>query len=480
MSPPRILVVDDEPDLAYFLSQALEAEGFGTRSAADGPSGLAAFRAGDVDLLLLDVNLPGLSGLEVLRAVLEERPDTPVVMISAYDTTEVAVRCMRAGARDYIQKPLQLDELLIRIRRVLQESRRDRIEAIASRRPAPERPAGARLIGSSAGMATVRGLIEKAAASSRTTVLVTGESGTGKELVARALHVGEGPFVAVNCTAIPENLLESELFGHEKGAFTDARETRQGYFELAHRGTLFLDEVGDLPAPAQAKLLRVLQEKVVQRVGGRTTIPVDVHVVAATNRDLGEAIRLGQFREDLYYRLAVFPIPLPPLRQRGEDIPALADHFLAALAPQLGRRARRLSPGALGALVRHPWPGNIRELQNVIERALLLAEGDEIGVADLGLRATPAGPVGLAGAAAPSGPRPPPREAGAVGAAGDDPLQALAATPLTLDELERAYVQAVLARCQGRRGEAAVALGIDPKTLYRKLKRWGGGGDPET
>jgi DNA-binding NtrC family response regulator len=366
------------------------------------------------------------------------------MMISAYDQAETAVRCLKAGARDYLTKPLQLEELLIRVDRLVAESDQDRRAELAARLGSG---LGAELIGTSAAIGRVRELIEIARRTQRTTVMIRGESGTGKELVARALHRGPGDFVAVNCTALPEHLIESELFGHEKGAFTDAREARKGYFELAQRGTIFLDEVGDLPPAAQAKLLRVLEDRVVQRVGGRSPIPIDIQVVAATHRDLEEGVRSGRFRADLYFRLDGFPIELPPLRSRPGDVPLLARHFLAGLAAELKRPPPELEAGAVAALESYPWPGNVRELKNALERALLLARGGVLAASDLSLR----GPVQATG----------------------DSLGALLDEGVGLDELERRYVLAALDRHGGRRGKVAAALGIDPKTLYRKLLAWG-------
>jgi DNA-binding NtrC family response regulator len=367
------------------------------------------------DLVLTDLRMPNCDGMELLRHAQQSHPDTPVVMITAHGTVDVAVEAMRAGAFDFITKPFEESELSAIVGKALarREANRARAYAIPGAgadepsRPSPvgDNESDARaeavlrdIIGVSPAMQQLFSLLRKVAPSP-TTVLVRGESGTGKELVAQAIHKlsrrASGPFVAVNCTAIPENLFEAELFGHEKGAFTGAVASRPGRFELAHGGTLFLDEIGELPAPMQVKLLRVLQERIVERVGGLRPVAVDVRLVAATNADLETLVKSGEFREDLFYRLNVVPLRLPSLRERPSDIPALVDHFVRRFAERLGRPMRGIRPGAQRRLVDYAWPGNIRELENIVERMVLLADGDELGLEDL--------PAEIAGHGEPAG-----------------------------------------------------------------------------
>ncbi|HEX7127913.1 MAG TPA: sigma-54 dependent transcriptional regulator, partial [Thermodesulfobacteriota bacterium] len=408
----RILIVDDEPGVRESLRMLFK----GTHEAvlaADGPAALACVADGPIDLVLLDLVMPGMDGLDVLRRLRELRPDLPVVMLTATRTVRTAVDAMKLGAVDYLTKPFDVDELALVVRRALAggtepapaAARREAIpvpaapagplrreaDRVSPFRPRPAaaptlpRTAIARLIlGESPRMQAVRALVEQVARR-RTTVLITGESGTGKEVVARAIHAAspraQAPFVAVNCAAIPESLLESELFGHERGAFTDAKTQRAGRFEQANGGTLFLDEVGELPLGAQAKLLRVLEEPTFERVGGTRSVTVDVRLVAATNQDLKAMVAERKLREDLYYRLAVVPIALPPLRERREDIPVLARHFLAQHASDLP--GARFTDEALARLASLDWPGNVRELRNAVERAVALATCAEIGMEDL-------------------------------------------------------------------------------------------------
>ncbi|MCP4871154.1 MAG: sigma-54-dependent Fis family transcriptional regulator [Proteobacteria bacterium] len=394
---PRILIVDDEKNIRRVLQALLEADGYEVESAADGDEARATLRRSTegFDAILTDLRMPGSDGLQLLRWARASHPDTPVVMVTAHGTVDVAVEAMRAGAYDFITKPFDDAELRDIVGKAVAQAEAnqtrvyepgeddvattvelDHAEAVLSE-----------IIGRSPAMQKMFALLKKVAPSP-TTILVRGESGTGKELVARAIHrlsdrAGE-PFVAVNCTAIPENLFESELFGHEKGAFTGATIRRPGRFELATSGTLFLDEIGELPLPMQAKLLRVLQERIIERVGGaHNPIAVDVRLIAATNADLEGMVSRGEFREDLFYRLDVVPIQLPPLRQRPSDIPALVDHFLGRFADRLGRDLLGVDPAVLGALVEYQWPGNIRQLENIVERMVLLAENGRLTVEDL-------------------------------------------------------------------------------------------------
>jgi DNA-binding NtrC family response regulator len=384
MPRSTILVIDDEPNILTTVRRALEIEGYHVEVAGNGQVGLAKVGEADIDLILLDVMMPGESGLEVLPKLRVASPDTVVVMMSGNATIETAVQATKAGAHDFVEKPLSGDKLLLTVQNALSYSRL-RHEADRLRRRAQ---ADFAMIGRGAAM---RAIFDKVAKTAPTTgrVLITGENGTGKELVARAIHEhskrADGPFVKLNCAAIPSELIESELFGHEKGAFTGATQQRRGKFELADSGTLFLDEVGDMNPSAQAKVLRVLQENELERVGGGETIKVDVRVVAATNKDLSAEIEADRFREDLYYRLAVVPIELPPLRARREDIPSLVEHFVEQVCADNGRRTKKLASSAMTLMMQHEWPGNVRELKNVVERlTILTGDAEVITDADVG------------------------------------------------------------------------------------------------
>ncbi len=383
MARSTILVIDDEPNILTTVRRNLEVEGHTVMVAGSGQAGLAKLAESDVDLVLLDVMMPGESGLEVLPKIRVASPETVVVMMSGNATIETAVQATKLGALDFIEKPLG-PKLAVTVENALSLGRlrhenqrqRGRIQTDFA------------MIGKGGAM---RAIFDKVAKTAPTNgrVLITGENGTGKELVARAIHENsrraEGPFVKLNCAAIPSELIESELFGHEKGAFTGATQQRRGKFELADGGTLFLDEVGDMNPSAQAKVLRVLQENELERVGGAETIKVDVRVVAATNKDLQAEIAGGRFREDLYYRLAVVPIELPPLRARREDIPSLVDHFIETVCADNGRRAKKVGPSAMTLIMQHDWPGNVRELKNVVERLVILTgDAEVITEADVG------------------------------------------------------------------------------------------------
>jgi DNA-binding NtrC family response regulator len=390
----RLLVVEDERAIQIALSGLLRREGYEVELAGSGDEALAKLREGAFDLVLTDLALGrGPSGMDVLEAARRLRAETVVVMITAHGSEKIAVEAMKKGAEDYVPKPFDNDEIRLVVRRALERTRLERENRLL-REQAQRRFGLEKLIGSGPAMQRVFETIQKVAETDLT-VLVRGESGTGKELVAQALHARSPrkarPFVAVNCAAISRELVESELFGHEKGAFTGADARRQGRFEAADGGTVFLDEIGDMPAETQAKILRVLQERALTRVGGTKPIRVDVRVVAATHRDLEREVAAGRFREDLYYRLRVVEIELPPLRERREDVPALAQRFLAEVTERLGRPSRRFSEGALAALVRHAWPGNVRELRNAVEQAVVLAPGAAIEDSDLNLGGEPAG-----------------------------------------------------------------------------------------
>lgn len=371
----RVLLIDDDPRVRASLKMVLEPI-YDILQASDGQEGLDVFRKDDPDLILLDVILPGTDGLAMLQTLRMESKMTPVIMLTGTKSVKTAVDAMKLGAADYLSKPFDVDELRIVIDRVLNSSELER-EVKQLRAQVVQRYAFHNLIGKSQGMQEIYSKIEQVA-DSRTTVLITGESGTGKELVARALHYNssrrERPFIALNCAALPETLIESELFGHEKGSFTDATARRVGQFELAHSGTLFLDEIGDLSPVTQAKLLRVIQEREFMRIGGVQSIKVDVRIVAATNKNLDDLVRKGQFREDLYYRINVIALFLPPLRERGEDIPLLAKHFLEKRLEEERRPRIEFGKDALDLLTRYSWPGNVRELENFVEQAFIWSQ----------------------------------------------------------------------------------------------------------
>ncbi len=371
----RVLLIDDEARVRTSLKMVLEPS-YDISQAADAQEGLDLFRKEGPDLVLLDVILPGTDGLAILQTLRSESKMTPVIMLTGTKSVKTAVDAMKLGAADYLSKPFDVEELRIVVDRALNSQALER-EVKQLRAQVVQRYAFHNLIGKSPGMQEIYGKIEQVA-DSRTTVLITGESGTGKELVAKALHYNssrrERPFIALNCAALPETLIESELFGHEKGSFTDATARRMGQFEQAHTGTLFLDEIGDLSAVTQAKLLRVLQEREFTRIGGVQSIKVDVRIVAATNKNLDELVRKGQFREDLYYRINVIALYLPPLRDRGEDVPLLAKHFLAKRVEEEKRPPIEFGKEALELLGRYPWPGNVREMENIIEQAFIWSQ----------------------------------------------------------------------------------------------------------
>jgi nitrogen regulation protein NR(I) len=383
MLPERkqVLIVDDEPNLRKILSAQLTRDGYDALTAEDGEQGLHLLREHHIDLIITDLKMPKVDGMTLLKRALEIEPELPVVLITAHGTIDTAVEALKRGAFDFVTKPFDKDE----VRQIVAKALKTRELRGADATPAPS---GARfgIIGSSAGIAELYAILERVA-DTPTTVLITGESGTGKELVARALHEHSSrkdkPFIKVNCAAIPKELIESELFGYERGAFTGAVASKPGRFELANGGTLFLDEIGEIPIEMQVKLLRALQESEFERVGGIKTIRVDVRLVAATNRDLKKLISAGTFREDLFYRLNVVPIRLPALRERTGDIPLLADHFLAKFNERLRKKVEGVDADATEVLVQYPWPGNIRELENVIERAVLFCDETKLHAKDL-------------------------------------------------------------------------------------------------
>ncbi|HVH07972.1 MAG TPA: sigma-54 dependent transcriptional regulator [Myxococcota bacterium] len=451
----RLLIVEDERAIRLALSGLLRREGYEVEQAEAGDDAVARLAAEAFDLVLTDLALgEGPSGMDVLRASKREQPETPVVMITAHGNEKIAVEAMKLGAEDYVPKPFDNDEIRLVVKRALERTQLARENRMLRARLERELGFDA-LIGSGKAMRGVFATIQKVAETDLT-VLIRGESGTGKELVAQALHQHSarrsGPFVAVNCAAIGRELVESELFGHEKGAFTGAEARRVGRFEAAHGGTIFLDEIGDMAPETQAKVLRVLQERSFERVGGTKPLAVDVRVVAATHRDLERDVKEGRFREDLYYRLQVVEIELPPLRERPEDVPALAMRFLEQLAERHGRPGRRLAPSALAALSAHAWPGNVRELRNVVERAAVLATGEEVEAADLM----------LAGAR--------PGTAPAVDA-GDPGFAEAKRT--AIDRFERDFLLRALRENDGNISRTAEAIGMVRQSLQQKIRELG-------
>jgi two-component system response regulator AtoC len=453
----RILVVDDDDALRDSLALLLAAEGYEVMTASDAESAVARLEE-PVDVVLCDVRMPGTDGLELLPELIRRLPGAPVLMMSAYGSGELAVEALKRGAFDYLAKPFQPAEVILAIKKARERERLRRSNALLQRDvhlATGERP----IVAASPPMIDLLEVLERAA-EYKATVLLTGESGTGKEVLARAIHAQSArrtqAFVAVNCAAIPETLLESELFGHARGAFTGADRARRGLFVEADGGTLFLDEIGEMPAPLQAKLLRVLQEEEVMPVGESKPRRIDVRVIAATSRDLERDVASGRFREDLFYRLDVFRVRVPPLRERREDVPLLVDHFIARFRNALGKPVRTIADEALDRLVDHAWPGNVRELENVLERAIILANGDRIQVGDL--------PDAIA---APSKPSP-----NAPAATGDFSMRR------ARRRFEADLIRRALDATGGNRTRAARLLEISHRALLYKIKEYGLGNDP--
>jgi len=452
-SKARILVVDDEQSMREFLQIFFQREGFDVLTASDVDTAVMAVEADDFDVVISDIQMPDRTGLDLLKEVKEVSPETVVIMITAYASTETAIRAMKEGAYDYVTKPFKVDEL----RLVLEKALEKKLLTSENRRLRTELRGQSKhrnLVGSSEAMRAVYDLVSQVAPT-RTNVLISGESGTGKELVARAIHDqsnrGGGVFVAVNCGAIPENLLESELFGHVKGAFTGAVENKAGLFETAQGGTLFLDEIGELPQNLQVKLLRSIQEKTVRRVGGTADTQIDTRIIAATNRRLEQEVSAGRFREDLYYRLNVIEVVLPPLRERIDDIPLLVHHFVDKYGPELGREGLTFSQEALDCLLEYRFPGNVRELENVVERAVALCGGDSIGCDALPSNLLEPSPTG-------------------------DPelLPGDGETLNTMvDDFERKILLGALRRAGGVKKRAAQVLGISFRSFRYRLEKLG-------
>jgi two-component system nitrogen regulation response regulator NtrX len=443
-----VLIVDDEAGVRSALSGVLRDEGYAVEAVDSGEACLDRVMRASYDVIVLDIWLPGMDGLATLEKLQDRRIDAPVIMISGHGNIESAVRAIKMGAFDFIEKPLSLEKTVLVVANAVRQ-RRLEVENRELRATVDRRHA---MVGESH---VIRQLLEQVAMAAPTNgrVLIHGENGTGKELVARSIHMRsrrmKGPFIEVNCAAIPEELIESELFGHMKGAFTGAVADRRGKFELADGGTLFLDEIGDMSLKTQAKVLRALQEQIVEPVGGTSSVKVDVRVIAATNKDLPTEIRAGRFREDLYFRLNVIPIFVPPLRDRDSDIPLLADHFMAEFAREYGRRPKRLDPGAASGLRSYRWPGNVRELRNVIERLMIMVPGDTIAIGDLAFL-----------------------ESGGVAAADQPGTPAL---PLheARERFERDYILRALAAQNGNISRTADALGVERSNLYRKMRAFG-------
>lgn len=445
----RILIVDDDPDLLEILVAGFAVYGIDAATCSGAAEALARLGEETFATVLTDVHMPGMRGDEFCRLASAAHPELPIVVMTAHANLDTAIAALRAGARDFFNKPLHIESTALRLRRLIEEhALRCEVRRL---RDAAGRPAAPGLLGESPAMRAVYDLMARVYAVDAS-VLITGETGTGKEVVARALHERsprrEGPFVAVNCSAIPEGVFESELFGHTRGAFTDARSERAGLLVQAHRGTLFLDEFGELPLMVQPRLLRALEERAVRPVGASREVPVDIRLIAATNRDIEDAAAEGRFRVDLLFRVNVIHIHLPPLRARGRDVLTLAQHFVERFAAQVGKPVRGLQPAAAERLLAYPWPGNVRELRNCVERAVALTTYDAIGADDL-----------------------PPKireyRSEHVLIVGDDPSELV-----TMDEVERRYITRVLGAVGGNKTVAAKVLGLDRKTLYRKLERY--------
>jgi len=454
----KILVIEDDPSFREMLVEALTGKGFETRCAGSVEEGLGLLGETAFDLVLTDVMLPGKSGIEAVSLIRDLSPATDVIVMTGYSTREKALEAVRRGAYDFFSKPFSLTELEIVIRRAL-ERRGLRSELASLRTSLRQARGGPTIVGQSEGMRRVVELIHRVAGLD-TTVLVTGESGTGKEVVSDAIHAlskrAGGPFIKVNCAAIPENLLESELFGHEKGAFTGALALKKGKFELAQGGTLMLDELGDMPLFLQPKLLRAVEQKQVERVGGAKPIDIDIRIIAATNQDLPQLVADKTFRADLYYRLSVAVIRIPPLRERKEDLPLLTAHFLTRINVKLGLDLRGVTREAMGFLFAHDWPGNVRQLANMLERAAIMSTGQVLEAADFQ-------------DAFQTGPRPDMSGAAALPGAGEH----VASLRQTLEDVERSMIESALAKADGVQKDAAALLGISPKNLWNKIQKHG-------
>lgn len=448
----RILIVEDEAPMCELLTSFFSEKSYDVATAQDGEHALARLEEKDYALVITDIKLPGMSGLELLARIRVDWPEVAVVIMTAFSSISSAVEAMKLGAEDYIAKPFQLDELAITVEKAL-ERRSLRREVRELRAEVRGRYNFSNIVGRSKPMQQLFEVIKRIAARRDASALITGSTGTGKELVARAIHYNsdrrDAPFMPINCSAIPDTLLESELFGYQKGAFTGAQETRRGLIEEAQGGTVFLDEINTLSPSLQVKLLRVLQERVVRRVGGRENIQIDIRLVSASNQDLEEAAKRGEFRQDLFYRLNVVPVRLPDLKDRREDIPLLVFHFLQKFAQQHGEPPRRFANDAMRVLMTHAWPGNVRELENAVEHALTMGKGEILLPEDLPVSVT---------------------------APERDIVQEATLDDVTLAELERRYILRILEKMGGHQIKTSRVLGIDRRTLYRRLRQYGHAG----
>jgi DNA-binding NtrC family response regulator len=448
----RILIVEDEAQMCDLLMSFFGDKGYKVAAVQNGEDAIARLEEEDFALVITDIKLPGMSGLELLARLRLEWQDVAVIIMTAFSSISSAVEAMKLGAEDYIGKPFQLDELAITVEKAL-ERRSLRREVRELRAEVRDRYNFSNIVGRSKPMLQLFEVIRRIAARRDASALIIGSTGTGKELVARAIHYNsdrrDAPFMPINCSAIPETLLESELFGHQKGAFTGAHETRRGLLEEAQGGTVFLDEINTLSPNLQVKLLRVLQERVVRRVGGRENITIDIRLVSASNLDLEEAVKRGEFRQDLFYRLSVVPVRLPDLKDRREDIPLLVNHFLQKFAQQHGEPGRRFSSEAMRVLMTHSWPGNVRELENAVEHALTMGSGDILTMDDLPASVT---------------------------APERDIVEEATLDNVPLAEVERRYIIKILEKMSGHQIRTAQILGIDRRTLYRRLRQYGYGG----
>jgi len=442
----RILVVDDDLEMCGLLSDVLCGEGFSVITTGDSLEAAKILKKEEFDLIVTDLKMKGLKGLDLLEEAKRVATLTPVIIITAFGTIESAIKAMKMGAYDYITKPFQMDEIILTVKKAL-ENRLLKKEVVRLKKEVESRYQFHHLIGRSPSMQKIYDLVERISDSS-SNVLITGESGTGKELVAKAVHYNgvrkEGRFIAVNCAAIPETLLESELFGYKKGAFTDAKADKRGLIFEAHEGTLFLDEITEMAPPLQAKLLRVLEEKEVRRLGDTNSYPIDVRIISSSNRNIKSTIQEGRFREDLYYRLNVIDIQLPPLRERKEDIPLLIQHFITKFSNEFKKNISGVSKDALKLLLNYSWPGNVRELENIIQRAITLSQHEVILPDDL--------------------------PASIIHKTDEKLFEKAMEEKFTLDQLEKEYIKRVLIETGGNKSKAAERLGLDRKTLYRKLE----------
>ncbi len=442
----KILIIDDDKEMCVLLEEVLGEEGFSLTTSTNSKQAIKYLKEEDFDLVITDLMMEGLKGLELLQESKKIAPLTPVIIITAFGTIESAIKAMKMGAYDYLTKPFQMEELILTLKKAL-ENRMLKEEVSRLRREVSSRYEFHNIIGRSRSMQNIYDLIERIKDTS-SNVLVTGESGTGKELVARAIHYSgkrkESHFVAVNCAAIPETLLESELFGYRKGAFTDAKTDKKGLIFAAHEGTLFLDEITEMAYPLQAKLLRVIEEKKVRPLGDTQSYPIDLRVIAASNQDIKALVKEGKFREDLYYRLKVVDIEMPPLRERREDILLLADNFLQRFREEMGKEVTGFSEEVKKIMLNYSWPGNVRELENIVERAIILTKNKIIQAEDLPSSMTQQ--------------------------AEEDAIEKALRQEFSLAQLEKEYIKKVLVQVQGNKSRAAEILGLDRKTLYRKLK----------